>query len=86
MNSLYQQLNPQMVNNMPFANPQIAQIKQMMNTMKMMKNPTAFIQSNPQMQQAIQLANSLGNNPKEAFYALAKQKGVNPEDILNQLK
>jgi hypothetical protein len=41
---------------------------------------------NPQMKQAIDLVNQCGGDPQKAFYALAEQKGVDPEEILNALK
>ena len=41
------------------------------------------LQRNPQVQQLIQLSN---NDPKQAFYNLAEQKGINPNDILDILK
>ena len=71
-----------MMNNNPMAN--------IMNTIRMVKsasNPAAVVQNmaaqNPQVQQAIRMA---GGDPKAAFYALARQKGVNPDDILNMLR
>ena len=54
----------------------------------MVQNPQAFLQNlasqNPQLQQVMQMCNS--TNPKDVFYALCKQRNVNPDDILNQLK
>ena len=53
-------------------------------------NPQMMLQQmmsqNPQMQQAIQYVNQNGGNAKQAFYKLAEQKGVNPDEILNMLK
>ena len=45
-----------------------------------------MVEMNPQMKQVMDFVRASGNNPKQAFYALAQQKGVNPDDILNQLK
>ena len=54
----------------------------------MIQNPQAFLQNiarqNPQVQQAIQLCNS--SNPRDIFYAMCNQRGINPNDILDQLK
>lgn len=65
-------------------------IKEMVNLIKSSKNPQAMMQSminqNPQMKQVMEMVNQNGGNPKDAFYALAKEKGVNPDDILNMLK
>ena len=43
------------------------------------------INNNPQLAQAIKYVNDNGGNPKDAFYKLAKEKGVDPQNILNQL-
>lgn len=77
MNSLFQSLQP---NNM-------AQIKNMMKLVKSNGSPTQLLQSmsqnNPQLKQVMTMVN--GKNPKDVFYELAKQKGVNPEDVLKEL-
>ena len=71
-------------------NPQIAQVKQMLNTVRSAGNPQAMlnqlIQNNPQMRQVMDIVNQNGGDPKKAFYAMAQQKGVNPDDILSMLK
>ena len=41
---------------------------------------------NPQMQQVMNYVNENGGNAKQAFYKLAQEKGVNPDEILNMLK
>lgn len=43
-------------------------------------------QKNPNMKQAIDYINANGGDPKEAFYKLAKEKGVDPDSVLNSLK
>jgi hypothetical protein len=43
-------------------------------------------QSNPAMKQAIDYVCANGGDPKDAFYKLAKEKGVDPDAILNSLK
>lgn len=45
-----------------------------------------IIESNPQLQQTLQTARQYGEDPKSAFYNLAKAKGINPENILRLLK
>ena len=66
----------------------IAPIKNMMQMLNAAQNPQAALnmlaQKNPQMAQVMNLVG--GRNPQEVFYELCKQKGVNPDDILNQLK
>ena len=65
-------------------------IKQMMGAMKLSQNPQAalnqLIQSNPQMQQVMQYVNASGKTPEQAFYALAEQKGINPQEIIDAVK
>ena len=41
-----------------------------------------MINNNPQVKQIIDQY----GDPKTAFYKLAEQKGINPDDILNMLK
>lgn len=43
------------------------------------------IQNNPQMKQVMEYINQNGGDPKTAFYKLAKEKGVDPEEILKQV-
>lgn len=53
--------------------------------LKALNNPKEFVSryiNNPQVQSIL---NQYGS-PKNAFYAIAKQKGINPEEILNRIK
>lgn len=65
-------LNNQMTNNNPIYN-----IK------NIMQDPNTIIKNNPQLQTILAMYNG---DAKTAFYSLCKQKGVNPETILNQLR
>jgi len=38
------------------------------------------------MKKAIDYVNENGGNPKDAFYKLAKEIGIDPDSILNSLK
>lgn len=71
---------------MPVGN--IAPLKNMLSLLNAAQNPQAALQmlaqKNPQVAQVMNLVG--GRNPQEVFYELCKQKGVNPDDILNQLK
>ena len=71
-------------------NPQVNQVKQMFDTLRAAKNPQAIlnqmIQSNPKMRGVMDYINQNGGDPQKAFYTMARQKGVNPEEILNMLK
>ena len=66
------------------------QIRQLLQTVRMSQNPQMamqqLIQNNPQMKQVMDYVNANGGNPKDAFYKLAEEKGVNPDDILGMLK
>lgn len=46
-------------------------------------DPRQIIKDNPQLQQILALYNG---DAKTAFYSLCKQKGVDPNIILSQLK
>ena len=65
-------------------------IKNMMNMLRGAGNPSMMLQQmtaqNPQMQQVMNYVNENGGNAKQAFYKLAQEKGVNPDEILNMLK
>lgn len=71
---------------MPVGN--LAPLKNMLSMLNGVQNPQAALnmlaQKNPQMAQVMQLVQ--GKNPQEVFYELCRQKGVNPDDILNQLR
>ena len=43
-----------------------------------------MLQSNPKLQSVMNMVKH-GRNPKELFYTLAKQKGVDPNSILSQI-
>ena len=62
---------------------------QMINLLKNSNNPQAMMQSlaaqNPTMRNVMQLINQHGGDPKAAFYALARERGVDPNSILSQL-
>lgn len=73
-------------------NPMLSQLNrpnwvQAFQAIKNAGNPQAMLQqalkNNPQIAQAMQNANG---DPKAAFYALAKQKGIDPNEILNAIK
>ena len=83
MNSLYQQL-------MQNSQPQTNNLQQMANVIKNSRNPKAMLeqmmQSNPRIQQALNYINQNGGDAKSAFYALARQKGVDPESVLKMFR
>ena len=74
-------------------NPMLAQmrmqpIKQAMQMLR--SDPRAMLeqlaQRNPNYQQAMQLIQQNGGDARKAFYDLANQKGVDPNEILNMLR
>ncbi len=75
----YQQYQQQPQNN----------IQQLIQTIKNCGNPQqmmqSMIQNNPQLG-IMGLLQQNGGNAKQAFYSLAQQKGVNPDEILNMIK
>ena len=70
--------------------PQVNQIKQMFNLLKSAQNPQALLNNmasqNPQLKQVMEVINQHGGDPKKAFYDIAKERGIDPNEILNQLK
>ena len=72
------------------SNPIMSQIKSMMGMLNGTQNPQAMLNqmmvNNPQMKQVMDFVNQSGGDPKKALYALAEQRGINPQDILDMLK
>lgn len=85
MNSLYQQLNPQAGSPSSQNN-----LKNLFNSINNSKNPQQMLnnlaKSNPQLKSVLDLVQNSKMSPKDLFYFMAKQKGINPEDILKQLR
>ena len=71
------------------SNPMMERVKQMMQTVKTAQNPNAvlnqMVMSNPQLKQVMDIVQQYGGDPQKAFYALAEQRGVNPQEILDML-
>ena len=67
-----------------------AQIKQMMNTVKMASNPQAMmnqlIMNNPRMKEAMAIVDKYGGDSMKALYGEAERVGVDPQEILDMLK
>ena len=64
----------------------IQQVKSIMNLAKSSNNPNAFIQNlintNPQVKQIMSMNKG---NLKDVYYDMAKQKGVDADELLKQL-
>lgn len=89
MNPLFQAMNGNAAQSQPTGNPQIMQsIKRMVGMLNGVQSPEKALQmlaqQNPLMAQVMQMTN--GRDPKQVFYEMCNQKGVNPDDILSQLK
>ena len=72
MNQLYQELNQQ-------SNPAPTQQNNFVNGIN------NLLQGNPQLRSIMNMVKS-GANPKQMFFEMAKQKGIDPNTILSQLK
>ena len=71
--------------------PDLEPIRKTIQTLRSAKDPQALMQQmmmqrNPNMQRAMQYVREHGNDPKAAFESLAKEKGFDPEEIINLLK
>ena len=68
----------------------IQKLKSMMSTVQHAGNPQAvfndMLSQNPQMKQAMDYVQQSGGDARKAFYTLAEQKGVDPEQILSMLR
>lgn len=72
-------INPEMVRS----------VKRMMNMVRGMQNPQQVLemaaQQNPQMAAVLNMINGSGMSPKQLFYQMAQQNGVDPQSIINML-
>ena len=70
--------------------PALNNVRQMVNMVKSARNPQAMLnqlmQNNPNYRQVTELINQNGGDPKRAFYALAQQQGIDPNEILDMLR
>ena len=68
----------------------LQQIKMLMSTIQGSQNPQQMLSmmalQNPQLSNVMSLVQNHNGNAKDAFYALAKDKGVDPNEIINALK
>lgn len=85
MNKLYNQLQRSPAKS-SFQSNNLGQVRNMMKTLKFVKNPMSALQNNPQMKQVFDLVQQGGGDPKVTFYSMAEQMGVNPDDVLSALR
>lgn len=76
--------SPNPVNQNPFS-----QLQNMMNLAKSFNNPDAFLDSmaatNPNATDVKNLIKQYNGDAKAAFYAKAKEKGIDPNSILSMI-
>lgn len=78
--SLYQQLNSSLAD----------QLAELYKQIKVSNNPLQLLinacQNNPQLQSTLSMIQNSPKSPEDLFYAMARQKGVDPNTILARLK
>lgn len=69
---------------------QAQQIKNLMVMVQNSQNPQAMLNNlmsqNPQVQNAVNIINQYGGNGQQAFYETCKQRGIDPNQVLSQLR
>ena len=74
----------------PMLLQQMAPIKQALQMVRSASNPQQMMQqlmqANPSYSKVQQLIQQNGGDAKTAFYSLAKQYGIDPEEVLSFLK
>lgn len=58
----------------------------MVQQIKAVGNPQAMLQQMPQYRQVMDYVERNGGDAQKAFYAKAQEMGINPDDILSQLR
>lgn len=87
MTKLYQQLNQSQLSRNNNSN---GGLQQMINMVSRSNNPMQLMQtmaqSNPQLQSILNLIQTSQKSPKDLFFEMAQQKGVDPQQILQMLQ
>ena len=72
------------------SSPMLGNIKQMMGMLNASQNPMGMlnqmIANNQNLKQVMDVIQQAGGDQKKAFYAMAEQKGVDPQQILDMMK
>ena len=86
MTKLYQQLNQSQLSR----NNSNGGLQQMINMVSRSNNPMQLMQtiaqSNPQLQSILNLIQTSQKSPKDLFFEMAQQRGVDPQQILQILQ
>lgn len=79
-------MNPLGNGNIVGITPQMRQgIQQVKGLIQMASgNPMALVQQNPQLAQVMQMCQ--GQNPEQVFYAMCKQRGIDANAFLQELR
>ena len=68
----------------------LQKVRGMMQMVRTAQNPTAAMQSvivqNPEIKSVVDELQKSGGSAKDAFYAIARRKGVNPDEVISLLK
>ena len=87
MTKLYQQLNQSQLSRNNNSN---GGLQQMINMVSHSNNPMQLMQtmaqSNPQLQSILNLIQTSQKSPKDLFFEMAQQRGVDPQQILQMLQ
>ena len=72
------------------SNPLLQNVRQMMGMVNAAQNPQAMLNqlmsNNPQMKPVMDVINQYGGDAKKAFYSVAEQNGIDPNDIFSMMK
>lgn len=81
----FNNINP----NNPMNSNRMGQAKNIINMFRNSNNPMQLFQQmamrNPQMQPVLNMIRQ-GQNPDQIFQNVCKQRGINPQDIMNLIK
>ena len=71
------------------SNPKMMQIKQMAGMIRSARDPQSMINqlmmSNPNLKQVMEIVNQYGGDSMRALTTIAKENGIDPNDILNMM-
>ena len=87
MNDLFRQLNQQSNPNLGLSQSvqQNNLFKDFLNSSNSSEFLKSIISKNPQLQNVVNLMQTSGMSPKQFFYNYAAQKGIDPDQFLNNL-
>ena len=81
---------PGIIQQLAKSSPMMGQIKQMMNMVNGAQDPGTMIRQlmdrNPQMKQVMEIVQQYGGDPMKAFNEVARENGMDPDEILGMLK